>query len=76
MDLKNTLDGEWTVESKSDEELARARELEMAAREARKQQEVESLVSVRGARIRSALVTVTKIGTKTVIGEGISHDYV
>lgn len=78
VDLKNALHDEWLAEHKaaSEEKSAKDAEHQVRMERDRQSRDLESLVSARPSRIRAAIVNVTKIGPKTVVGEGISHDYV
>jgi len=77
-ELKIALDDEWIAEDKAtvDEKAASAAEHQQRMAKEKQAHDLESLVSANVPQIRSAVVTLTKIGAKTVIGEGISHDYV
>jgi hypothetical protein len=78
VDKTNALGDEWLVEHKaiSEEKSAKDAERLMRMEKNRQSRDLESLISGRPSRIRGAVVNLTKIGPKTVIGEGISHDYV
>ena len=71
---KLQLEDEWDAEENMRNSLSSKIRTELALKKNSDEDSLAYIIS--SARLRQTNVTVTKIGVDTVVGEGISHEYV